>query len=344
MPVDAIVNATDIHLSGGGGVDAMIHRAAGPELRDACRALGGCETGMAKITRGYRLPCRYVIHTAGPVWVDGSRGERALLASCYRRSLDLAAEYGLESVAFPLISTGAYGFPKEEAISIAADTIQDFLLSHEMTVYLVVFDKQSFSISQGLYDRIQALIDDAYAELEFSRMSVRPIPHNAPFPPPAAQRKNEAKKAGAFRFRKAQKERPDASSGLVWSESAVSLDDYLAVMDEGFRDMLLRKIDERHMTDAECYKKANIDRKLFNKIKNQPEYRPGKSTVLALAVALRLPLQETQEMLKKAGFSLSHSSKFDLIVEYFILHEKYDVFEINQALFSFDQKLLGSAG
>ncbi len=343
MRVDAIVNAANSTLLGGGGVDGAIHRAAGRELLEECRTLGGCETGQAKVTKGYRLPCRYVIHTVGPVWEGGTKNEKALLASCYTVSLHLAAEYGCESVAFPLISSGVYGYPKEEALKVATDAIRDFLLSHDMNVFLVIFDKASFAISQRLYAHIRAFIDDAYAGPFYEEAeSRRRYLGNTLFPAARAPWESESLPLAPEETEEAPIE---AAWDGDWGEKASagpSLEDYLKRMDEGFREMLLRKIDEQGMTDAECYKLANVDRKLFNKIKNQPEYRPGKSTVLAFAVALRLPLAETEEMLKKAGFSLSHSSKFDLIVEFFIRQGNYDIFEINEALFAFDQKLLGS--
>ena len=361
MQVDAIVNAANGTLLGGGGVDGAIHRAAGPELLEECRSLGGCETGKAKITRGYRLPCRYVIHTVGPVWEGGEHGEEALLVSCYRESLRLAEEYGCESVAFPLISSGVYGYPKDRALKVATDTIRDFLLEHEMQVFLVVFDRDSFAISKRLYARIQAYIDDSAAGVDYERREqirrranilhgagpARSARESVPLPRetlgyPKAKAKPEPETFGWDSMADAMPAAGPAAGPETAEGLSESLDRYLEEMDEGFRDMLLRKIDERHMTDAECYKRANIDRKLFNKIKNQEGYRPGKPTVLALAVALRLPPDEIREMLMKAGFALSRSSKFDMIVDYFIRNGNYDIYEINEALFAFDQKLLGS--
>ena len=361
MQADAIVNAANSSLLGGGGVDGAIHRAAGPELLAECKTLGGCETGKAKVTGGYRLPARYVIHTVGPVWQGGNRGEKELLASCYRESLKLATEKKCESVAFPLISSGAYGYPKDQALRVATDTILAYLADHDLHVYLVIYDKTSFLISQKLYANIQAFIDDSCIDPDYERRERRrrlssleyplnaqsmPLPKGRPSGsvPDFLRKKAEPEKVPA----KAEPE--DREETILWDsapcmsadEISSGLDEYLSRLDEGFREMLFRKIAEKHMTDAECYKRANVDRKLFNKIKNQQDYKPGKTTVLALAIALRLPMAEIREMLEKAGFSLSRSSKADLIVEYYIRQGNYNIFEINEALFSFDQKLLGS--
>lgn len=309
MAVDAIVNAANPSLLGGGGVDGAIHRAAGPRLLEACRALHGCRTGEAKLTAGYRLPCKYVIHTVGPVWQGGGQGERALLSACYRNALALALESGCQTVAFPLISTGAYGYPKAQALQVAVETITGFLLEHEMTVYIVVFTRDAFEAGGKLFEHVQAYIDDVYVDAHWdaAREALR-APKAVACPPPGVQ---------------------------------ASLEDMLQQVDESFAQMLLRKIDERGLTDAACYKRANIDRRLFNKIKNNPGYRPGKQTVLAFAIALKLSLPETKEMLMKAGFALSRSSKADIVVEYCILHGHYDVIEINQVLFQLDLQPLG---
>ena len=152
LEVDAVVNAANTTLLGGGGVDGAIHRAAGPELLAECRTLGGCATGEAKITKGYRLPARYVIHTPGPVWHGGGHGEAALLAACYRNSLALAMEYGCRSVAFPCISTGVYGFPKETAVRIAVETVSRFLLDHSgiMDVIFCCFSDTDFHLYRAV--------------------------------------------------------------------------------------------------------------------------------------------------------------------------------------------------
>ena len=319
MEVDAIVNAANSSLLGGGGVDGCIHRAAGPELLAECKMLGGCETGSAKITKGYRLPCKYVIHAVGPRWRDGKHGEREKLVSCYRTSLAQAKEHGCETVAFPLISSGIYGYPKDQALKVAIDTISDFLLENDMTVYIVIFDRKAYQISEKLFSDIAAYIDDTYVDAH-----------------------TDSHASQLLRMQMLSDEPEEAIFGAPMAASAKSLDDALSQIDESFSEMLLRKIDEKGMTDAQCYKKANIDRKLFSKIRSDRLYKPSKPTALAFAIALELPLDETKDMLMKAGFALSHSNKFDIIIEYFIEHGNYNIFEINEALFAFDQSLLGA--
>ena len=317
MAVDAIVNVANESLLGGGGVDGAIHRAAGSKLLDECKTLGGCKTGKAKITGGYNLPAKYVIHTVGPIYEDGKHNEKALLESCYHESLALAKEHNCETVAFPLISSGVYGYPKDQALKVAVDVISDFLLKNDMTVYIVIFDKAAYKISEKLFSDIAEYIDDNYVDehTDYRRESMR---MNMPIQPIMAADMCECK---AF---------------------SDDLDAKLKQIDESFSQMLLRKIDEKGMTDTECYKKANIDRKLFSKIRSDVHYKPSKPTAIAFAISLELTLSETEDMLKKAGFALSHSNKFDIIIEYFISKGNYNIFEINEALFAFDQSLLGA--
>lgn len=332
MPVDAIVNAAKASLLGGGGVDGCIHRAAGPELLAECRTLGGCKTGEAKITKAYRLPCKYVIHTVGPVWQDGKHGEGEALAACYGASLALAKEHGCETVAFPLIAAGAYGYPKDQALRVAVDAIGRFLLENDMQVYLVIFDRAAYQISGKLFANIAAYIDDHYVEEHrdtrrerLRRMALpeteacMPCQVSAALPPQMDGKKPPL---------------PMAADG--------SLDEMLKELDAGFSETLLRLIDRSGKKDSEIYKKANVDRKLFSKLRNNPDYRPSKPTAIAFAIALELDLEETKDLIGRAGFALSHSSKFDVIIEYFIQQKNYDVFAINEALFAFDQSLLGA--
>ena len=396
MKVDAIVNAANSSLLGGGGVDGAIHRAAGPGLLEECRALGGCPTGEAKITGGYSLPARYVIHTVGPIWEDGSHGEEALLRSCYLNSLELAVENHCETVAFPLISAGVYGYPKDQALRVAIDAISGFLMEHDpdggLAVWLVLFGRDTLHLGRTLFPNLQEFIDDHYVEehedeeYERSRrlqylarkehysagapdgMSRPPAGASGAMPRPSAgsaARPQEAAPSGMARpdhdrkqarrrpsfLRPSNKEEIPEEDAYLEAESFApsvyagaedgKLDDLIARLDESFTQMLLRKIDEAGITDAQCYKRANLDRKLFSKIRSDVHYSPSKKTVVALAIALRLDLAETGELLRKAGFALSRSSIFDVIIEYFISHGNYNIFEINEALFAYDQVTLG---
>ena len=326
MKVDAIVNAANSSLLGGGGVDGAIHSAAGPDLLKECRTLGGCETGKAKITGGYDLPAKYVIHTVGPFYRGGNNGERELLESCYRESLALAKAYNCETVAFPLISSGIYGYPKDQALKVAVDIIGSFLLENDMQVYIVVFDKASYQIGEKLFSDIKEYISDNYVdEYDLFSRARRLLDESIS--------EDRCARISEFDF--------FGSPSCCDMLDEDDLEHKLKEIDESFSEMLLRKIDEKGMTDAECYKKANIDRKHFSKIRSDSHYKPSKQTAIAFAISLELSLTETEDMLRKAGFALSHSNKFDIIIEYFISKGIYNIFEINEALFAFDQSLLG---
>lgn len=311
MKVDAIVNAANPQLLMGGGVCGAIFRAAGPQqMQAACTPLAPIKTGEAVITPGFALPAKYVVHTAGPVYSPKRGGENArLLASSYTQSLQRALESGCESIAFPLISSGIYGYPKREAFQVASQAIRRFLEKHEMTVYLTVFDKASLLFGEKLLTGVDSYLEDHY------------------------ERENMLQEKYSF----------SGNENILPEESsAAGLEDMIDRMDEPFNVTLLRLIDDKGKTDVEVYKKANIDRKLFSKIRKGNGYMPGKRTILALAVALELTLEETQSLLEKAGYTLSNSRKADVIVEYFIINGRYDIFEINEALFAYDQPLLGT--
>jgi len=376
LHVDAIVNAANQSLLGGGGVDGAIHRAAGPDLLKECRTLGGCPTGQAKVTLGYDLPAKYVIHTVGPIWNGGGFNEEELLRSAYRNSLFLADEKQCESVAFPLISAGVYGYPKDQALKVASDEIRKFLSEHEMDITLVIFSKDSFCPDRELLSDVSGFLRKNYEHEEEKRGSflgnaMRSIAfggasgsRDSVF---QSKRPRSAKKEASREMAEDREvsvareeaellcdEMPDnacayaqsqafaGSSAPVSAASDMSLQEALANLDESFSQALLRIIDSKGMKDSECYKKANVDRKLFSKIRSDIHYRPSKQTVLAFAVALELDLSETEALLKKAGFALSHASKSDVIVEYFISRKNYDLYSINEALFAFDQNLLGA--
>ena len=320
--VDAIVNAANSSLLGGGGVDGAIHRAAGPELLAECQTLGGCAAGQAKITKGYKLPAKYVIHTVGPVWNGGKSNEEKILTACYKNALALAQEHHLESIAFPLISSGAFGYPKDKALKTAVSTIGDFLLSNDMTVFLVVYDKAAFMLTEKLSASITKYIDDHYIEGQ-------PVDHI-----------NRLQEETHMCF--------SYTTGVLQSAAALGINhqrilaDLVKQKDETFSQMLIRLIDEKGMTDAETYKKANIDRKLFSKIRNDIDYTPSKYTAIAFAVALELNLDETKDLLLRAGFALSNSSIFDLIIAFCIENGIYNIIDINIILFDREQHLLGA--
>ncbi|MDI9485869.1 MAG: macro domain-containing protein [Bacillota bacterium] len=312
METDAIVNAANTALAKGGGVCGAIFAAAGSaKLEAACRKLAPIETGEAVITSGFDLPAKYIIHTAGPVYRDGASGEAEKLRSCYANSLRLAVETGCESIAFPLISSGIYGYPKKEALRVAMDAVQSFLQSHELDVYLTVFDKEAYTVSEELLGEVADYLDANYVEEELEL------------------RRRQRNQAVFYSVRELR--------------SSAPLDEIVGNLDEPFSATLLRLIDAKGKNDVEVYKKANLDRRLFSKIRNNKGYMPSKRTVIALAIALELSLDETNDLLRRAGYALSHSQVFDVIVEYFILHGKYDVFEINEVLFRYDQPLLGGA-
>jgi len=317
MKVDAVVNAANTALRMGGGVCGAIFSAAGAkELQAECDKIGGCEVGEAVITKGYNLPAKYIIHTVGPIWQGGHANEAQLLHNCYINSLTLALKHNCQSIAFPLISSGIYGYPKDQALQVAVSAISKFLLTNEANVYLVLFDKNAVTLSEKLFAAITKYIDDHYVEERLLKERRRGIEH--------------------FDIQEST-----CQDNILFS-SRRSLEDVLDQLEESFSEMLLRLIDEKGLTDVETYKRANIDRKLFSKIRSNKEYHPSKATALALAIALKLNLDETLDLLSKAGYTLSPSSKFDVIIQYFIEEGNYNIFEINEALFYFEQATLGS--
>lgn len=322
MQVDAIVNPTDSAFTGRGGTDGRIHTVAGPELRIACDALPLLEEGAVAVTDGYRLPCKYVIHTVGPRWHGGDHDERRKLKNCYRNALQAALERDCETIAFPLIASGTFGYPKDKVLRVALEAISSFLMRHDMLVYIVVYDKTAYELSKKLQKEVDAFIDEHYISYHSNHYN----PYTYTFEP---------------RETPPVKDTPAIRQEPV-PVKAPNLDAMLSDMDETFSAMLLRLIDERGMTDVECYKKANIDKKLFSKIRSNKDYQPTKPTVIAFAVALRLTLEDTKKLLEKAGLALNRNNKFDVIVEYFISAHKYNAFEINEVLYQYDQKLLGN--
>lgn len=328
MRVDAIVNTANPRPVIGSGVDALIHRAAGPELLAARERIGRIGVGEAAITSGFGLDAKYVIHTVGPVWRGGLFGEARLLRCCYESSLALALENGCASIAFPLISSGNYGFPKDKALRIALDAIRRFLNDHEMMVSLVVFDREAFQLSRQRYREVASFIDDNYIREKKAQQSA-----------PQEFRRVEALRE-QWGDAKGCAPAPMAAPSFSAPPKA-SLADLLAETDAGFSETLLKLIDQTGKKDSEIYTKANLSRQHFSKIRNNPNYQPTKPTAIALALALELNLEQTRDLIGRAGYALTNSSKFDVIIMYFIREKNYNLFDINAALFEFDQSLLG---
>ena len=336
MQVDAVVNTANPEPVIGTGVDSAIHKKAGRELLAARQKIGCIDFGDAAITPAFNLNAKYVIHTVGPVWEDGNHQEEQILSSCYRKSLTLAKENGCESIAFPLIATGNYGFPKPLALQIAVREISAFLFENEMQIYLVVFGKESFELSEKLFKSVSSYIDENYInekildeygseKASVSRLEPRRFKEKLKF-----NRQIQADFCEEMR----------ASSAIP--QSSDDWKNRLKNLDAGFSETLLRLIDRTGKKDSEIYKKANVDRKLFSKIRNNMDYKPSKTTALAFAFALELDIDETRDFIGRAGFALSHSSKFDVIVEYFLVNRNYDIYELNEVLFAFDQPLIGA--
>ena len=331
LNTDAIVNAANEELLAGGGVCGAIFTAAGlTKLQAACNKIGHCNTGESVITKGFDLPAKYIIHTVGPIYGQDPKEEEEQLYSCYKSSLKLARKKGLKSIAFPLISSGIYGYPKTESLKIATRAIKDFLKNEEMDIYLVVYDKKSFEISGKLFEKVQSFIDETMVVHEFRRELNS---YESAMFPRQSDVANACSNEVSF-------DNEIQESCQQKTKAARSLKDLLGKKVETFSQMLFRLIDEKGMTDVEVYKRANIDRKLFSKIRGK-DYTPRKHTVIALAIALKLNLDETKDLLKRAGFAFSECDKFDVIIEYFIENEQYDIFEINETLFYFEQQLLG---
>ena len=343
MQVDVVVNTANPNPVIGSGVDSGIHKKAGHELLVARQKIGCIDFGDAIITPGFNLNAKYVIHTVGPIWEDGNHGEEQILSSCYRKSLSLAKELECESIAFPLIATGNYGFPKPLALQIAVREISTFLLENEMQIYLVVFGKEAFVLSEKLFKSVSSYIDENYIHrktldeygtesVDGSRLETRRIRERL--------KRSNRMHEDIFPLQ-ALKECLDMSVAETAPMVFDDLGKLLKELDAGFSETLLQLIDRTGKKDSEIYKKANVDRKLFSKIRNNTDYKPSKTTALAFAFALELDIDETKDFIGRAGFALSHSSKFDVIVEYFLINRNYNVFELNEVLFAFDQPLIG---
>lgn len=346
MDVDAVVNTANPKPIIGYGCDAGIHKAAGSQLLEARKKIGALDVGEVAITPGFELTAKYVLHAVGPVWQDGNHHEEQYLRQCYDRALALALENGCTTVAFPLLSAGNHGFPKNKALQIALNAFSEFLMEHEMQIYLVVFSKDAFALSEKLFHSVESYIDENYIldkKLDEYGVSDKRDVRDAEL----AQIRRELALRRKLRYREELLQAdmmpmPSMSMGVNESVSETSLSELLKETDAGFSETLLKLIDRTGKKDADIYKKANVDRKLFSKIRNNPQYQPKKATAVAFALALELNLSETKELIGRAGYALTHSSKFDIIVEYFIMQKNYNVMELNEVLFAFDQPLIGA--
>jgi len=382
MNTDAIVNSTNTNLETSGGVCGAIFNAAGiTKLKKACDKLAPINIGSAVITKGYALRSKYIIHTAGPVYINGNNYERNLLGSCYTNSLNLAKSYNCESISFPLISSGRLNYPKEDALDIAIASIKEWLLLNEMDVYIVVYDKKSFVISKNLLGDVRTFINEHYID-EYKTNVWKGIGSDATVLINAEHRDDMPQGSGtaddgssmaddgngmaddgsysknmelpssvdedgktfprqAISTSFDMQEKSRKSYNQRQKSRGTSVSEILHGMDEPFSMVLLKLIDYKGKTDVDVYKRANIDRRLFSKIRIGNGYIPSKKTVIALAIALELTLPEVHKLLEHAGYALSPSVPFDVIIEYFIIGKKYDIFEINNVLFEYDMPLLG---
>lgn len=336
VEADAIVNTANPYPVIGGGTDYAIHKAAGPELLEARKKIGEISTGQSAATPAFRLSAKYVLHTVSPAWIDGRHQEEEDLRKAYDAALDLANELECRSVAFPLMAAGTYGFPHDLALSAAIRAFTDFLLDHEMQIYLVLFNGRAFGIASSIFDDLKSYIDDNYVsernEEEYLADGFqKPNFSGRPSSRAESQRRRRLERESA---------RQDSYDGISFHapiaesvpHASGSLDDFLKQHEKTFSEHLLDLLKERKGKDSEVYRRAEVSRQLFSKILNTPDYQPTKSTAIQIALGLQLDLAQTQKLLAKAGYALTRSSKADLVVQYYIEHKIYSVTFINAAL------------
>lgn len=321
MQVDAIVNTANAAPTYGEGVDTAVYMAAGEEeLLSERKKIGWMKEGEVAITPGFKLPVKYIIHAVSPYYIDGNSNEETKLRSCYRNSLELAYENKCKSIAFPLISTGSFGYPKEEGMRIALDEINAFLIRHEMLIYLVVFDAASTKIGLNLYPNLEAYIDHNYVcekrEREYGNRFFGSVEKMESVclksPRPVVYEELSADTYDDF-----------------WEETESALDERMKHISDTFQQYLLYLMDEKGLTPAEVYKRAIITKQLFSKIKLNPNYHPDKATAMRLCVGAKLNIDETKDLLGRAGYALSPCDKRDIIFSFFIENQVYDMIEID---------------
>ena len=363
VAADAIVNTANPNPVIGAGTESAIYRAAGAGLLPARIEIGKIPVGSAAETPAFNLPAKYILHTVSPVWIDGAHGEEALLRQSYDAALALADRLGCRSVAFPLLSSGTYGFPKDRALSAAIGAFTEFLLTHDLRIILVIFGGDSYTLARGLFGDLRSYIDDRYVgkaeEVEYGapyansvrRRQLRQESFRQQFRPPQYPKATETAHDAAEPFvdftaeAKSPSDEAPCLNAIEAKAKPSDLDSILKGAESTFTEHLLDLLRECGEKDSDVYRRAEISRQLFNKIINKKYYQPTKSTAIQLALGLRLNLAETQKLLSKAGYALTRSSKTDLVVQYFIERGEYSVVVINTALFDCGLPLLktGSA-
>ena len=340
VKADVIVNTANPKPIYASGTDLAIYQAAGADELLAERKKVGCiERGDIAVTGAYALNAKYIIHTVGPVWVDGMHKEFETLESCYAKSLQKALELGCDSIAFPLISTGVYGFPKDKALQIAVSVFSKFLLENEMQIILVVFDKKSFQLSGQLVGEIDSFIDANYIRqkrrTEYSRrpFSRSRIESNITYDLEVYEE--------CSRYTEAEESEPELLMYVPMPEKAMSLEEELENVGMSFHDKLFELIGESGLDNKDVWKRANLDRKHFSKIQCDEKYHPKKKTVMALCIALELDLEQAKDLLARADWAFSPSSKVDLIVQKAIIDKQYDIYQLNLVLFQYTNEILG---
>ena len=342
MQVDAIVNTANRLPIYSDGTDSAVYEAASvEELLAERRKIGELVEGQVAVTSAFRLPAKYIIHAVSPMYIDGESGEEELLRLCYRRSLELAAEKGCKSIAFPLIATGSFGYPKEEGMRIALDEINAFLMKQEMHIYLVVFDTEATRLGRNLYPDLEEYIDKHYVEVQKKKEYWFPLQATVS----AAPKRREANSCSVFRREEEAlcemdvvtpqmsdvcMEEPDEEELFEERESA--LEERMKHMSDSFQEYLFYLIESKDLSNADVYKSAYLTKQLFSKIKLNPDYHPDKGTALRLCVGARLNLDETKDLLARAGYALSPCDKRDVIFSFFIEQEIYDMLDIDIAL------------
>ena len=364
IAADAIVNTANPKPKFSSGTDSAVYAAAGAEkLLEERRRIGKIEEGEVAVTPAFDLDAKYIFHTVGPVWNGGSYGEAQTVKRCYTNCLNKAVELGIESIAFPLLATGNYGFPKSDALLLATSVFSEFLADNDLDITLVVFDNESFELSGRIFDGINQYINDNYVEEKINEEYF--ACDEVPCAPDtdssntserirkrglglfAERRKSMADEAGvpspenaSFECKMAEA-RPVMGAAAMAAPVQRSLEDAVKNISDTWQESLFRMITEKGYEETDIYKRANVDRKLFSKIRNNKDYKPKKTTALAFALALKLNVDETKDFLGRAGYALSKSSVSDVIVEYFIEQKVYDLMTINLALFEHEQPILG---